>query len=231
MTTDTAAPAGATPSAAPINPKYPHSGLTVEETDLLERDGWHETGLESLPPPWAHPFVPNICSPMKALAMARYGQAVLDRALGASGREPHEPSDEERARLAEEGWACDGGERWFHRGALVVARTKDALTLIAYSKQRRASALDLDAVLRAIGRDHEVSFDKDGEVRVTRRAVTPCMVGLGNTLEAAVRDLAQQTIDARERERSTIRASLDAATKRRDTLASLLGDSAETPSQ
>jgi hypothetical protein len=54
-----------------MNHKYPHSGLTVEETDELEAAGWSETSLESLPPPWSCQTYPGIASPRSALAIVR----------------------------------------------------------------------------------------------------------------------------------------------------------------
>lgn len=248
MTTDTAAPVSATPSAAPINPKYPNSGLTVEETDLLEREGWHETGFESTPPPWARNSAldsgSRLWHPKDALRECHRQLAKLgvQRELVTVGRCSIEPAPEPNDVPAVERLLSHKGVgRRFAPAYLVMLRAAvaayaaedfaRAFALLTSPIAQPATPLDLDAVLRAIGRDHEVSFDKDGEVRVTRRAVTPCMVGLGNTLEAAVRDLAQQTIDARERERSTIRASLDVANARHDSLARLLNATTETPSR
>ena len=52
------------------NEKYPYSGLTVLETTILEQAGWHETGFESLPPPWAHRATGRMMSPREALVIA-----------------------------------------------------------------------------------------------------------------------------------------------------------------
>lgn len=54
-----------------MNPKHPHSGLTVEETDELEVAGWSETLFESLPPPWTHPSRNGLFSPRDAIALVR----------------------------------------------------------------------------------------------------------------------------------------------------------------
>lgn len=54
-----------------MNHKYPHSGLTVAETDELEAAGWSEMSFESLPPPWSCPAYPGITSPRGALAIVR----------------------------------------------------------------------------------------------------------------------------------------------------------------
>jgi len=53
------------------NPKHPHCGLTVEETDELEAAGWSETSFESIPPPWTHPSRNGLFSPRDALALVR----------------------------------------------------------------------------------------------------------------------------------------------------------------
>ena len=54
-----------------MNPKYPHSGLTIEETDELEAAGWSETSFESLHPSWSCSTYHSIASPRGALEIVR----------------------------------------------------------------------------------------------------------------------------------------------------------------
>ena len=53
-----------------MSERHPYSGLTDDECKELEAAGWRETGLESLPPPWASPDG-DLDNPRFALARVR----------------------------------------------------------------------------------------------------------------------------------------------------------------
>ena len=249
-----------TPAADPtLNPKYPHSGLTVEETDLLEREGWHETGFESLPPPWARVDGDGaLYAPREALGYAH--KRVAGRLLGAEmaslcaflGRPAIKTIEGHEQEVSAVLFTFEALWRRFDPAYLTgladtlsafveedYARACAALDAVLFAPKAEkpapspVPAFDLDAVLREIStKGVEIRFRApDGDVSVCLIDAGVAMAGKGATVEAAVLDLAGQCLAFREKERDALFARFDAAEKRRAALATFLCDPAETPSQ
>jgi len=232
-----------------LNPKHPHSGLSVEETDLLEREGWLEIVSESVPPPWGCRGGGARWSPRDALAACRLAVArrLLSAEVASLRRFLGDPNDTMDLPIDPSPLEAIVGSpnlagRFAPAYLAAVLAALNAYAVRDYAKVialmegvARAPApvappLDLDAVLREIStKGVEVRFRPEGDVSVYRIDSDKALVGTGPTVDTAVRDLAGQSLALRKRERDGLCGSLDAATKRHDTLASLLGDAAKTP--